>query len=562
MQFWLQEEKRTEESGKHTKEGRTRKGGRAGRKAGGLAYRRPKSPARRAAFLAAFAGLLLFRPGAQARAAPESVKEGGDPVSYTVSFTDEENETLFIFPSQEGTVPEGTILTVSFPERIIGSDGHIWISAAQSPQQFIVYQAGTQKFSVFYRQKEATGRPEGESGQKRLERWLEKAWQADCAILGRDGSEPRPADLTVKNREENDRRIRSLASALGDSEWHEFYLIGENYAPETAILGTEASAAGSKIIYAPVKEDSFSFAGKRYEIWRIRVRRSWEEETCLHRWQPEERTEPTCLLNGRASWICSLCKARRETVLAAPGHRDADRDLRCDRCQSEQLAQRPEALSWKEGDVQIRRAGEEYLSFTCVDEDYHDWQDGRRKAALFLCDRLIRSDVLTEPQGESLCLLSFGRTNNYKDSAVRTWLKCQIGEEDAGLEPIHTGVQTAWTGRTKAEEYSQLSAGELSRHDIGYQLMQDSYFCLSLEEALRYRDWLWRFSSGQENPESQMSAYSQGYYLRTPFYEEDEHGRFVYGQQIYVVDLDGSVHPAPVSSETYGLRPAFAVPQA
>ena len=92
--------------------------------------------------------------------------------------------------------------------------------------------------------------------------------------------------------------------------------------------------------------------------------------------------------------------------------------------------------------------------------------------------------------------------------------------------------------------------------------MQDSYFCLSLEEALRYRDWLWRFSSGQENPESQMSAYSQGYYLRTPFYEEDEHGRFVYGQQIYVVDLDGSVHPAPVSSETYGLRPAFAVPQA
>ena len=42
--------------------------------------------------------------------------------------------------------------------------------------------------------------------------------------------------------------------------------------------------------------------------------------------------------------------------------------------------------------------------------------------------------------------------------------------------------------------------------DIGFQLMNDQLFCLSLEEALAYREYLWRFDSGDDNPQSQVSA--------------------------------------------------------
>ena len=109
----------------------------------------------------------------------------------------------------------------------------------------------------------------------------------------------------------------------------------------------------------------------------------------------------------------------------------------------------------------------------------------------------------------------------------------------------------------------QLDGSLLAAHDIGFQLMQDRLFCLSVEEALRYRKELWRFGSQQNNPAVQISPYSQGYYLRTPYYAEDHEGRFYYSDHVYAVDLvNGNIHPVPAGSQTYGLRPAFAVPQA
>ena len=86
----------------------------------------------------------------------------------------------------------------------------------------------------------------------------------------------------------------------------------------------------------------------------------------------------------------------------------------------------------------------------------------------------------------------------------------------------------------------------LAPHDIGFQLMQDRLFCLSVEEALRYRKELWRFGSQQNNPAVQISPYSQGYYLRTPYYAEDHEGRFYYSDHVYAVDLvNGNIHPVP-----------------
>ena len=138
------------------------------------------------------------------------------------------------------------------------------------------------------------------------------------------------------------------------------------------------------------------------------------------------------------------------------------------------------------GDVQLREVGGEILSFTCIDDDYHDWQNEHRKAALFLCDRVIRADVDTAP-GKKMKIFSFGKDNNYKTSQVRAWLQKNSQNSSFCLEPIHTGIQTAYMGSTAAGAFSQTSGRELARHDIGFQLMNDQLFCLSLEEALAYR---------------------------------------------------------------------------
>lgn len=154
----------------------------------------------------------------------------------------------------------------------------------------------------------------------------------------------------------------------------------------------------------------------------------------------------------------------------------------------------PEKVIWKEGDVQLREVGGEILSFTCIDGDYHDWQNEHRKAALFLCDRVIRADVDTAP-GKKMKIFSFGKDNNYKTSQVRAWLQKNSQNSSFCLEPIHTGIQTAYMGSTAAGAFSQTSGRELARHDIGFQLMNDQLFFLSLEEALAYREYLWRFDS-------------------------------------------------------------------
>ena len=61
---------------------------------------------------------------------------------------------------KEGQAPEGTAIHVSFPKQIIGADGHIWRAEADSPQEFLLYQAGRHKYYVEYRQGEKIAAPE------------------------------------------------------------------------------------------------------------------------------------------------------------------------------------------------------------------------------------------------------------------------------------------------------------------------------------------------------------------------------------------------------------------
>lgn len=485
-------------------------------------------------------------------------------VGYSVSFVDAENENHLIFHTQTGEVLEGTSLNVSFPEQIVGSDGHIWKSAVNSPQTFELYGTGTEKIYIEYEKgKSAPGIEKGDSADEaelknRLKHWEKRAWEAECAIFGRnDETIPESRyELFVKSKSENDMRLRNLVSAIGDSLWHEFYLIGQDFVPSGLCIGTEYYA-----VYSETEEDSFSVDGKEYVITRIRVKRNWDSDGCTHQWIQKELDENDCLKNGKATYSCARCHMEKTQWLPALGHLDEDEDKICDRCKKTDWSETAEKIVWKEGDVQLREVGGKILSFTCIDDDYHDWQNGHRKAALFLCDHVIRSDVDTIV-GEEMKIFSFGENNNYKTSNIRKWLMANSQNNTFCLEPIQTGIETAYTGSTAPAEFSQLSERELVRHDIGFQLMNDSLFCLSLEEALAYREFLWKFDSNEDNAQTQISSYSQGYYLRTPFYMQDDEGNFVYNQKIYGVDLvNGSLHPVGTDSETYGIRPAFALPQ-
>ncbi len=645
-----------------------------------------------------------------------------------VFFVDAEDHATKIFNTQRGTVLDGTALFVSFPERMIGSDGHIWNSREPSPQEFLVTQDGIHKYYVEYEQGEpAEEKPDPENAQReRLERWMKKAWEAECAIMGRNPQENRNPALLVENTAENDTRLRNLVSAVQDAGWHYFFLIGKDYTPDTLRIGTDFDA-----VYSAVREDSFTLDGCRYEICRVGVRRRWDPDICAHRWERTSQIPGGCMEYGEESWRCKKCEAQEKTFLPAAGHLDGDRDSLCDRCGSRAFSQeagsridtvldtgekelplsftcidedyqgtghmlyladealpverlglkqelfesadyngsfvrqylnlgfangislsgkllsvrradgdgvgdlalllseeevlhyqlmgriapagrrwtlrtaagdvngmrivdpdgsigtspvsglgasgcgiRPAVLleapktqeeaetrRWERGDVQMRRIGKETYRFRCVDEDYSDARDTHKSAALFLCDQVIRSD--TDRTETSVKPLQFGKNNNYKDSYIRAWLNENSQGSDFQLQTAYIGINTAYTGASGEGELDQLSEHSFTGHAIGFQLMRDRMFCLSLEEALRYREALWSFGGkGSDGFKGQISPYSKGYYLRTPFHSEDASGNFLYTNRIYAVDLEmGNIHPADTDSETYGIRPAFTLPQ-
>lgn len=100
-------------------------------------------------------------------------------IEYTVSFVDTSDYNTKIFNTQRGNVAEGTVINVSFPKQIIGTDGHIWKSVVDSPQTFAVYQSGTHKYYIEYEQGEKVTEPDDPDveDKERLERWLDKAWR-------------------------------------------------------------------------------------------------------------------------------------------------------------------------------------------------------------------------------------------------------------------------------------------------------------------------------------------------------------------------------------------------
>lgn len=360
------------------------------------------------------------------------------------------------------------------------------------------------------------------------------------------------ASYMVSGQEDCRRLLMELVSSVSVGERHEFYVTGEDYEPETLTI---AQMFPEAVNISNTKMWEYTENGQRYVTCRIGFERRPGTEGRSHQWETESLETGTCLWGGKELLVCRLCGHERIFSQAPPGHVDTDGDSLCDRCGDRvNGTEEIEARFWSVGDIQTREIGGKTYSFKCVDDDYRTENSDNRKCALFLCETVIRSDI--DSTDSKRKILTFGVTNNYKTSAVRKWLAEHADEDTGELLSINTGVNSAFSGRTKEGTKGEFAETELTGWALPVQRMTDKLFLLSLEEALAFRDELWNI------PES-VSPFSQGYWLRTPAFLSGEDGSFSYGTREYAVDLEqGSICPKEVSDGSIGIRPAFCLPQA
>ena len=210
--------------------------------------------------------------------------------------------------------------------------------------------------------------------------------------------------------------------------------------------------------------------------------------------------------------------------------------------------------SWRTGDVIVRNIAGKTYSFRCIDDDYQDESGTYGKCALFLSQSVIRSDC--NRIGQTQELLSFGKNNNYKRSDVRSWLELESEKAVPDAESVYTGAVAAFMGKTGDYDFSQTRMDDLQSVKLPFQDCHDRLFLLSLEEAYRYREFLW-------DMEGMGTMYSRGFWLRTPAYQADASGNFIPGNMEYIVDFErGCFRQADVSDTGIGICPAFCLPQA
>lgn len=670
--------------------------------------------------------------GSQAHGRPAGENE---MAAYTVWFTDEEDSSVWIFAPQSGEVENGAVLTIPFPEEIVGADGHIWTAVEESPKKVEVFKPGNEKFYISYRRGKKVKVPQQpeDEGKKRLDYWMKKAWEADCLITGNQSSAEPEYALISEDSSHNNSRLTNLVTMVRNlkedsKNWHYIYMIGRDYKPQTLILGNWPD-----VEYSSAVEETFTEDGSDWTVLRVGMRRRWNSLSCSHQWNQRSEKPGKCLEFGVRDYVCALCDTEEKVLLPPFNHRDENGDSLCDVCSKRAFIQQkgdtistvlktntgelvlsftcvdenyrgtgrmmyladqvldtnvtgicfgdgegnryqesslrnyftygfandisvapalmpmmqedgredrvfllsrdeyesyrddyafktvptpyflrtqeendkiltvfpdgevhavtaqgnetagarpfilfdkpvtgeePERHFWKVGEVQVRITGGKERFFRCIDEDYSDIQGTHRKAALFLCDDVIRSDEAIvhkiHNSGDDVGnadRISFGQDNNYKNSYVRKWL--MSASDTNYLEPVSVGVASACSGITEAGMKEEMNVAALRMYSIGFQLMRERMFCLSVEEALKYRESLWKFSGADEdNEKSQITPRSIGYYLRTPVYREDANGNFRYSDEIYSVDLEkGNIRPVKTDTTEIGIRPVFAMKQ-
>lgn len=477
-------------------------------------------------------------------------------VSWEIHFVDEEDRSNEIFKSQSGKSEEGTELSIEFPERIL-KNGISYEALIESPYKVLLYGTGVQKNYIEFGKRSLPEEPDPDKpAQDRLQDWLDISRIADEELTGITSLD---GQLITDNKKESDERLSNLFTMVNDTGRHEIYIIAKNHEPSAFYLNQNFPDA---ISVSSVILDTFFIADDEYTIMKVGFERKFDEMTCRHDFAIVNDVEAKCLTNGTEIVCCNKCDYEVSVIVPALGHEDSNHDDTCDICyESIKGNEVPEQAYFEIGDLQARTIGERVYLFRCIDEDYEDSLNNKQKVALFLCEEVIRSDI--ESTSEKHKTLVFGSNNNYKSSAVRTWLKKNTENSLFATHTSYTGIALAYTGATGKGTYEQLDKTNLVAKNKPFQLLEDNIFLLSVEEAVKYSDYLWKFNDSEENnPETQYSAYSKGYWLRTPQYQETS-GQFTYGKGVYMVDLvDGNIHAIDVQNKTIGIRPAITVIQA
>lgn len=193
---------------------------------------------------------------------------------------------------------------------------------------------------------------------------------------------------------------------------------------------------------------------------------------------------------------------------------------------------------WYTGDTQERIIHGKTYTFRCIDPNYCD-AGMNRAGALFLCDSIIGGDASVFDENH----------NGWEASDLRIWL--QEGLEDSeGIADAVTTISYTYAG--KSSDYTVSEKKFTKRKQPGADT-EDKLFCLSLEEALRYGNYLWKLDGSDTDNFNLAGTYAMGYWLRTPAARD--------GKLCYAVTYDGRVTPEDVSSDRIGIRPAYVAVQ-
>lgn len=383
------------------------------------------------------------------------------------------------------------------------------------------------------------------SDDEELARMLRTAKEQEAEITGEDPELIPDSRVMVRGRDENDARVTSIAGQCPeDGEDHVFYVIGRDYVPEGSAL---AAMYGRTVEYSCTEEKSFERADGAYCLMRFAVRGT----------------------------------GRSDEIGGEGMGTDGSEDESGDAAAEDRI---PARRHWNPGDMVLRTIGGVSYPFRCIDSDFREGNAMGQSLALFLCESVIPADTGSEMVWERQedgsfdyefhpgPIVNFGESSEYADSAVRAWL---TGEEsDSELFPeINAGVKNSASGQTAAGLFSRFSDSDLTFHSLGSQYLTGRYFILSLEEAMRYREYLWKVDGCDEEESSENTGmFSRGYWLRTPVGDGSGYDTGC----VYVVDLvSGCLRPQPVRPDAdgetdpelavtgpIGVRPAFVLRQA
>ncbi len=447
-------------------------------------------------------------------------------VHWKIHFTDLTTHQSQLAPPKSGISEDGADLTIYFQTKIIDGDNRIWKSLQKSP--YVIAVTGPQD-RIIYVEYEEIGTTAQEADpwkeeKEHLKAWMDLAKKQESSFLGGTQEEFLDSRFFAQDKNSCDKRLKSAAARIEPGESGTFYVIGRNYVPEGSVL---TKIYGDAMEYSNTVEGQVTVGQDVYVLSRFQLRREQTVSPKEHVWSPGEKEH------------------------------------------------------WNIGDVQQRELDGKPYRFRCIDQNYGDETDRCRQKALFLCETVIPADTgssyIYEKREDGAYgyefypgpVVSFGDSDSYKYSNIRTWLKhAEADFEDA--QEIPTGVSFAYEGGTKegGGKAAAISGQGLKASYIGSQTMTDRLFILSVDEAVKYASCLWTFDGAkEENPESQLDTFCQGYWLRNPSAGKE-------GDKVYVVDLirknirSQNIKPGTDNGDeeldatsTVGVRPAFAVRQ-